>query len=140
MNLELLAIVFVVALCVVVFGLLGVGGYLVVRDTARKRGRWGVNSKPGRCRKCDTPAPLVRVPKNLNQMLWGGWTCAECGYELDKWGEPVAKLPFPAKWSARMDDAPAADDRIQGRADIERKDLKRGYSINPRRDEPDSIL
>ena len=74
-----------------------------------------------KCPRCDTPPPLVRTPKNLTQLL-GGWTCAECGYELDKWGEPVAQQPFPAKWSVQMDDAPPADDRIKRRSnDIERK-------------------
>jgi hypothetical protein len=122
MSLEILSIVFVVHLGVLVFGLLALGGYLVTRDTIRKKGRWGLNTKPAKCRQCDTPAPVVRMPKNRNQMLWGGWTCAECGYELDKWGEPVAEQPFPAKWSAKMDDAPAIDDRIKRhRADIERK-------------------
>ena len=122
MDTELLAIVFGIAVSVVVFGLLGVGGYLVVRDTVRKKGRWGLNTKPAKCRQCDTPAPVVRVPQNLDQMFWGGWTCAECGYELDKWGEPVAKQPFPAKWSAKMDDPPATDDRIKRPStDIERK-------------------
>ena len=117
-----LEILFVVAVCLVVFVPLLIGGYLVARDTIRQKGRWGLNTKPARCRKCDTPAPVVRMPKNRNQMLWGGWTCAECGYELDKWGEPIEKQPFPAKWSAKMDDPPDADDRIKRKsADIERK-------------------
>ncbi|MBL8922908.1 MAG: hypothetical protein JNJ54_28930 [Myxococcaceae bacterium] len=40
------------------------------------------------CPKCGTPLPAVRVPKNFRQALWGGWTCAKCGVELDKWGRP----------------------------------------------------
>ena len=124
MDSEILAIVCVVVLCVVVFGSLFVGGYLVIRDTYRQKGRWGVNTKPGKCRQCETPAPLVRIPKNLNQTLWGGWTCAECGYELDKWGEPVEKQPFPAKWSAHMDESHAltGEQPKQPNADIKRRD------------------
>jgi len=118
----MLSIVFVVAVAVVVFGLLAVGGILVARDTYRRKGRWGINTKSARCLQCDTRAPVVRVPKNLDQMLWGGWTCSECGYELDKWGEPVEKQPFPAKWSAKMDPSAPADDRMKKpRNDIERK-------------------
>ena len=103
---ETLSIVFIVALGSVFFGLLAVGHYLVARDTARRKSQWGINTEPMTCQKCHTPAPSLRIPKNMNQTLWGGWTCAECGYELDKWGEPVAKQPFPAKWSAKIDEQP----------------------------------
>ena len=68
---DILPIIF--ALAAVVFGLLAVGGYLVARDTIRQKGRWGLNTKSARCLQCDTPAPVVRVPENLNQMLWVGW-------------------------------------------------------------------
>jgi hypothetical protein len=121
---EMLPIVFVVAVAVVVFGLLAVGGILVARDTYRRKGRWGINTKSARCLQCDTPAPVVRVPKNLNQTLWGGWTCAECGYELDKWGEPVDKQPFLAKWSAQIDDSPSPNGERQKKptTDITRRD------------------
>ena len=69
-----------------------VGAVLVTRDTIRKRGRWGVNAKglagvP--CPRCGEPLPAVRVPENLNQTLWGGATCEECGCEVDKWGREV---------------------------------------------------
>jgi hypothetical protein len=45
--------------------------------------------KPKACPKCGTPAPRVRKPANRRQMLWGGWTCAECGCELDRRGRKV---------------------------------------------------
>jgi hypothetical protein len=31
--------------------------------------------------------------------MWGGWTCAECGFELDKWGRPTEKQNNLAKWA-----------------------------------------
>ncbi len=80
------------------FGLVLIGLALVIRDTIRRKGRWGMNFKPPPCKKCGTPAPIVRKPKSLQQALWGGWTCAECGFELDKWGEPVPGQTRPAKW------------------------------------------
>ena len=67
-------------------------GVLVLRDSIRGRGRWGINLKGlagAECPECDEPMPAVRVPKNLSQMLWGGWTCSECGCEVDKWGRRV---------------------------------------------------
>jgi hypothetical protein len=78
-----------VAIGVVVFGLLTVGVVLVVRDTIRQRGNFGINLGPARCTECAAPAPGFRKPANFKQMLLGGWTCAECGSELDKYGRPV---------------------------------------------------
>src|SRR5437867_4237295 len=66
-----------------------VGAVLVVRDTVRRRGKWGVNARPVHCPRCGEPAPAVRAPQNWRQTLWGGCTCVECGLEYDKWGRPV---------------------------------------------------
>lgn len=80
-----------VAIGVVVFGLLAVGGTLMVRDTIRQRGKFGLNLGAARCTDCGTPPPAFRKPANRQQMLWGGWTCAKCGLELDKYGRPVGR-------------------------------------------------
>jgi hypothetical protein len=67
---------------------LAVGAALVIRDTIRGRGIWGINTKPVYCPLCGHPA-AVRMPANWRQALqWlgGGWTCANCGLEYDKWG------------------------------------------------------
>ncbi len=84
------AVIAIVALAVVLALCLAAGATLVVRDTVRKRGRWGINLRPAHCPECGEPAPVVRRPKNRRQALWGGWTCEECGTEYDKWGHPVA--------------------------------------------------
>ena len=68
---------------------LTVGGVLVVRDTVRRRGNWGINTRPVYCPGGGAQAPVVRVPKNWRQTLWGGCTCAACGLEYDKWGRAV---------------------------------------------------
>jgi hypothetical protein len=72
-----------------VFLTLLVGLVLVIRDTVRRRGNWGINTRPVACPECGEPAPAVRVPENWRQTLWGGCTCARCGCEYDKWGRPV---------------------------------------------------
>lgn len=80
-----------IASIVLLMGLLAMGG-LVVRDTVRRRGRWGVNAKglTGMdCPECGEPLPAVRKPKNRRQTLWGGATCENCGCEVDKWGREV---------------------------------------------------
>lgn len=79
---------FAVIAIVMVLGL-AAGFALVVRDTIRRRGRWGINLRPVHCPKCGELAPAVRMPKNRSQALWGGYTCEACGTENDKWGQPV---------------------------------------------------
>jgi hypothetical protein len=74
-------------------GLLGlaltVGAVLVIRDSIRQRGNWGIHFKSVSCPLCGYPAPVPRVPKNWRQALWGGCTCPKCGLEYDKWGRAV---------------------------------------------------
>jgi hypothetical protein len=68
---------------------LAVGGYLVIRDTLRRQGNWGINLTPVHCPQCHELVPAVRVPANRRQALWGGATCVKCGCEMDKWGNIV---------------------------------------------------
>jgi hypothetical protein len=63
---------------------------LVLVGTARREGKMGINLKAVACSSCQAPAPRFRQPRGWRQMLWGGWTCEQCGTELDKWGRPVA--------------------------------------------------
>ena len=89
MNDDTLLMLIVLPLVTLVVLTLAAGGYLVVRDTVRRRGRWGVNARPVHCPNCGEPAPAIREPRNRRQHLWGGATCEECGIEYDKWGRPV---------------------------------------------------
>jgi hypothetical protein len=45
--------------------------------------------KPKKCPECDTPMPRFRQPANRRQALWGGWTCPQCGCEMDRRGRKV---------------------------------------------------
>jgi predicted RNA-binding Zn-ribbon protein involved in translation (DUF1610 family) len=89
MDNDTLAKLIVIPLGGLVFLALAVGGFLVVRDTVRQRGKWGINAKQVYCPECGEPAPAIRTPKNRRQALWGGHTCDRCGIEYDKWGDPV---------------------------------------------------
>ena len=89
MDDDTLAKLIILPLSALVFLTLGVGLFLVVRDTIRKSGKWGINTRPVRCPECGEPAPVVRMPKNRRQTLWGGATCVRCGCEYDKWGRAV---------------------------------------------------
>ena len=89
MDPETLGMIFAIGISVLVFSVLCVGGFLVVRDTIRQRGNWGLNFRPVVCPECGEPAPAVRAPRNRRQTLWGGATCEECGTEYDKWGHRI---------------------------------------------------
>jgi len=82
-----------------------VGLVLVIRDTVRRRGNWGINTKPVNCPGCGDPAPLARVPKNWRQALWGGCTCTNCGLEYDKWGHAVDDKQLKLRLDEFEDDA-----------------------------------
>jgi hypothetical protein len=76
-------VVFVVVASVLLLGIL-----LVAFGTVTKN-RWGMNLQPVKCPACGSPIPRVRQPKSLKQKLWGDWTCAKCGCEMDKWGRLI---------------------------------------------------
>lgn len=88
---------------------------LSIRDTIRGRGRWGINARQTFCSECGSPLPriTVRIPTSWRQALWGGWTCAECGFDLDKWGRPTQDQTNLAKWAVlrAAEDAETAEYR-----------------------------
>jgi hypothetical protein len=104
MSTDTLLMILVIGASVVVFGLLATGAVLVVRDTIRQRGNWGINFTAPSCRHCQSPMPPVRIPANARQAMWGGWTCKECGLEVDKWGEPIPNQTQPAKFNTPLVD------------------------------------
>ena len=56
--------------------------------------RMGLMSPPNGskfvCAVCGQALPLVRRPSNRRQFLWGGWTCPNCGTEVDRRGGELA--------------------------------------------------
>jgi hypothetical protein len=76
-----------VAFAAIVTGLL-IGVVLVIYGTFA-RNRWGLNFEQVNCPRCHALVPRVRIPKSRRGMFWGGWTCDKCGYEMDKWGNPI---------------------------------------------------
>jgi hypothetical protein len=54
-------------------------------------GRWGLGSVRGtNCPRCGTPLPMIRKPASMEEMMWGGWTCPNCGCKVDKYGHERA--------------------------------------------------
>jgi hypothetical protein len=84
---ELFVLLIIGALCVGVPAVI----VLVIVSSSNRQGKMGINLRAVACPKCQTPQPTFRKSANFRQMLWGGWTCAQCGTELDKWGQPTAR-------------------------------------------------
>lgn len=76
-------------IAIIFFLILFAAVVLVVADSIRGKGRFGINFKTPTCPTCGNKMPAVRAPKSLNQALWGGSTCTFCGTEIDKWGKVV---------------------------------------------------
>ena len=41
------------------------------------------------CKRCGAKLPYQRTPRNFRQLMWGGWTCSNCGAELDSSGNEL---------------------------------------------------
>jgi hypothetical protein len=95
----LAVVVVIVVVSVLCFGVLAVFSVLVIRDTIRRHGQYGINFKQAVCIQCATPLPGMRVPTNWYQAAWDGWTCTQCRFELDKWGRPAEVQKKLSKWA-----------------------------------------
>ena len=43
------------------------------------------------CPTCGTKQPAQRRPTSFRQLMWGGWTCANCGTEIDRHGQAIER-------------------------------------------------
>ena len=90
LNTFMLALYVGSALFLAVFGL-GLG--LVIRDTRRGEGRWGVNLQEVDCPGCGATGAEWRMPASGREALWGGNTCRKCDISYDKWGVQTSSAP-----------------------------------------------
>jgi len=49
---------------------------------------FGLNLSQVVCPTCRTIQPRQRKFADEYERFWGGWTCANCGIKMDKWGRP----------------------------------------------------
>jgi hypothetical protein len=45
-----------------------------------------------KCPTCETRQPAIRKPTSFRQLIWGGWTCATCGTEIDRHGKAITPV------------------------------------------------
>lgn len=79
------------ALFIVTLSVLALGLAFVIHGTLAKN-KWGINLDSVSCPRCNTAFPQVRKPRSLRQTMWGGWTCPNCGVDVDKWGREVGRI------------------------------------------------
>ena len=66
-------------------------GVIVVYQSVKKEGRWGIRfGAPPNCPSCSSSLPVARVPQDAREAMWGGWTCGVCGTKVDKWGKNLS--------------------------------------------------
>lgn len=58
----------------------GIGAGIVLLMFAMSR-------KPVKCPSCGREQPKMRKPANMQQAMWGGFTCVGCGAEMDARGK-----------------------------------------------------
>jgi len=76
MNFILSAVIIV---CVVV--------WLII--ASKDKSKFGINLKSVYCPICNTKQPIIRMPGNSDQLLYGGTTCPKCHANLDKYGNVI---------------------------------------------------
>jgi hypothetical protein len=53
---------------------------------------WGLHFRRIDCPVCRKAVPFARKPTSARQELWGGWTCENCGAEMDEMGTDMSSL------------------------------------------------
>ncbi|QIE58764.1 hypothetical protein G5B37_04070 [Rasiella rasia] len=54
-----------------------------------KYAKFGIKLKRVYCPNCNLKQPIMRKPANQRQALFGGYTCKNCGVEMDKYGTEI---------------------------------------------------
>jgi RNase P subunit RPR2 len=57
---------------------------------SKNKSRLGINLKRVYCPVCNTKQPIIRMPANGDQFLYGGTTCPKCTANLDKYGNIIS--------------------------------------------------
>jgi len=63
-----------------------IGFYMATKNKTKL----GINLKSVYCPVCGMKQPRIRIPKNTQQLLYGGTTCPGCGAKLDKYGDIIS--------------------------------------------------
>lgn len=51
--------------------------------------KWDINLDKVLCPECGSKQSMLRIPKNLKQLMYGGWSCEKCSCKMDKHGNKI---------------------------------------------------
>jgi len=53
--------------------------------------KWDINLDKVECPECGSKQPALRIAKNLEQLMFGGWSCEICSCKMDKHGNKIVE-------------------------------------------------
>jgi hypothetical protein len=74
---------------VIISAIIVIVAFVSLRRASKDKSKWGINLKRVNCPVCNTKQPVFRIPKSVEQGLWGGTTCPKCHTKLDKYGNII---------------------------------------------------
>ena len=74
---------------ITLFIMIGVFIFLIINQFRKKEDKTAINLKKVNCPKCGKEQKQIRLPKDKNEIVWGGWTCPNCGCKMDKFGNEI---------------------------------------------------
>ncbi|RKR83802.1 hypothetical protein BDD43_4016 [Mucilaginibacter gracilis] len=77
---------------VLIYSIMVIAFIIWLTNESKHKSKWGVNLKRVYCPVCQTKQPIIRIPDNKAEALWGGTTCPKCHTHLDKYGDVIHKL------------------------------------------------
>jgi hypothetical protein len=82
-----------------------------------------------KCQVCGSHLSAGIVPKSLRQYLSGGRTCGDCGFDLDRWGQPIPDQPVPDKLAQRLNRCPDLTGLQANPTRPDSEDVQRGGEV-----------
>jgi len=58
---------------------------------SNNKSKWGINLDKVKCPECGAKQPSLRIPKYLEQLIFGGWNCENCSCRMDKYGNKIVE-------------------------------------------------
>lgn len=71
------------------YAALAVGFIIYFRIASKNKSKLGINLNTVYCPKCNNKQPVIRMPTNASQIMYGGTTCPNCKTNMDKYGNII---------------------------------------------------
>jgi hypothetical protein len=82
-----------------------------------------------KCQVCGAHLSASFFPKSFRQYLSAGRTCGDCGFDLDRWGQPEPGQPIPPKLARRLNQCPDLTGLQTKPTSPDSEDVQRGGEV-----------